>query len=407
MSVRTLGDLVEREAPICYGILKPGMSVQGGVPVIKVRDYNGGRVSSDDLLLTSEVIDNQYARSRLLAGDILLSIRGTTGRVAIVPQHLEGANITQDSARIRVPAAERQFVYHALRSASLQRQIRLHTVGQAVQGINIASVRRLELPWPDSRTRNAIAQIGDVCDRQWHALTELISAKRRLRSELMRELVTGKRRFQEFADCDYTEVKLADVCQIEIGGTPRRDTPEYWATSTGSGFPWVSIGDLSGRWIHDPSEHITALGVANSSTKLVPKGTTMMSFKLTIGRVGRAARDVYTNEAIAAFYPRDMRVSDAYLYEALPLAVRHANPDVAVKGATLNKAKLAEIPLRLPSLEEQGRIAAVGEALDSDIQLSEELRNRIRAHAWGLMQELLSGPSQVLARQASAEFSHG
>ncbi len=89
---------VAADSPICYGILMPGNDVLGGVPVIKVKNFVGGTIKEDELLHTSKEIDTEYQRSRLLPGDILLSIRGSVGEVCIVPNSLAGANITQDTA---------------------------------------------------------------------------------------------------------------------------------------------------------------------------------------------------------------------------------------------------------------------------------------------------------------------
>ena len=101
--VEKLSRIVRADSPICYGILMPGENCSGGVPVIKVRDIKGGRIDQSDLLLTHPTIDNAYRRSRLQHGDMRIhTIRGTTGRVAIVPTELDGGNITQDTVRGRV-----------------------------------------------------------------------------------------------------------------------------------------------------------------------------------------------------------------------------------------------------------------------------------------------------------------
>ena len=95
--LRSLGQCVRADAPICYGILMPGQGVDNGVPVIKVKDIIGGRIVQDNLLLTDHRIDRQYRRSRLRSEDLVITIRGTTGRLAVVPPELDGANITQDT----------------------------------------------------------------------------------------------------------------------------------------------------------------------------------------------------------------------------------------------------------------------------------------------------------------------
>jgi len=141
-----LGDLVSKERPIVYGILMPGDHFPGGVPVVKVKDMKSGRIDAESLLLTRPSIDQEYRRSRLQVGDVLLSIRGTVGRICIVPAGLNGANITQDSARISLPPRISRYVAHYLASPVAQRFINSETVGLAVRGINLRDVRRIQIP---------------------------------------------------------------------------------------------------------------------------------------------------------------------------------------------------------------------------------------------------------------------
>lgn len=142
-----LSDLVERDRPITYGILKPGLPVQGGVPVIKVKDFPDGEIRASGLLMADPKIDAEYRRSRLRAGDLLISIRGTIGRLAWVPATLGGANITQDTARLSLRKENNpNYIRAMLGSQFVRRQIAEFTTGLAVQGINIGELRRLKIP---------------------------------------------------------------------------------------------------------------------------------------------------------------------------------------------------------------------------------------------------------------------
>ena len=191
--VSTLIDCVRPDAPICYGILMPGAYHDDGVPVIKVRDILGGRVLTNDLLLTSPVIDRLYKRSRLKRGDILVTIRGTTGRIAEVPVELDGANITQDTARIRLlPEHSRRYFYHLLQAVSVQDQISLHTLGQAVKGINIGEVKKILITTPCKAEQDAIAQRLDDLDAVHQATLQQLSKQLRQKAALMQDLLTGK-----------------------------------------------------------------------------------------------------------------------------------------------------------------------------------------------------------------------
>src|SRR3989344_3489831 len=99
-------------------------------------------------------------------------------------------------------------------------------------------------------------------------------------------------------------VKLGDICKIMIGGTPAREELKYW---NGNNL-WVKIRDMKNTFIYDTEEKITNEGIRNSNVKLLPKGTLLFSFKLTIGKVSIAEKELYTNEAIAGIIPKGNNV---------------------------------------------------------------------------------------------------
>jgi hypothetical protein len=80
------------------GLLKPGPNIEGGIPYVRVLDIKQSRLPAQQSLRTSNEIAEQYRRSTLRSGDILVTIRGTVGRTCVVPDELAGANITQDTA---------------------------------------------------------------------------------------------------------------------------------------------------------------------------------------------------------------------------------------------------------------------------------------------------------------------
>lgn len=183
--------------------------------------------------------------------------------------------------------------------------------------------------------------------------------------------------------------RLADVAQINIGGTPSRSNDAFW-DKTGNGEAWVSIADLRQPIVTTTKETITSLGVEKSNVKYVPAGTILMSFKLTVGRVAIAGRDLYTNEAIAAFGLRE-EVERDYLYQYLPTFVGMVETEQAVKGKTLNKKTLAEIPVVLPPPNEQHRIAEILSSVDASIQATQALIEQAERVKRGLMEQLLTG----------------
>ena len=158
-------------------------------------------------------------------------------------------------------------------------------------------------------------------------------------------------------------VQLQQICDIQIGKTPSRSVSEYW----GGELPWVTISDFAaGRIVTTTKERITRIGAAKSGSKRIPRGTLLLSFKLSLGKRAFSGCDLFTNEAIAALRVLDNDVADRdYLYWALGSADYDRLVDRAAKGKTLNKAKLKTLQIPLLPLAEQRRIAGILDAADA------------------------------------------
>ncbi|MEI7962155.1 MAG: restriction endonuclease subunit S, partial [archaeon] len=93
--------------------------------------------------------------------------------------------------------------------------------------------------------------------------------------------------------------KLGDICQIELGRTPLRGNKSFWDTNKTTTNVWLSIADLlncEDNIVCDSKEYISNKGAEIS--KVVKKGTLLASFKLTLGRLAFAGKDLFTNEDI-------------------------------------------------------------------------------------------------------------
>jgi type I restriction enzyme S subunit len=187
-----LNDIVNPCRPVVYGILMPGYGFDGGVPVVKVKDIVDRRIDVDNLLLTSPKIDHEYRRSRLQAGDILITIRGSVGRICVVPPELDGANITQDTARISVSNGDANFYSYFLESAAAKRHFDVNTLGQAVQGINLGEVRKTPIVIPNKDEQREIRARIDVILKKREAEKSLLIELKKQKAGLMHDLLTGK-----------------------------------------------------------------------------------------------------------------------------------------------------------------------------------------------------------------------
>jgi type I restriction enzyme S subunit len=180
-SLLTLRVLVRPDRPITYGILKPGPELDEGVPYVRVADYPNDQLNLATIRKTSAAMDQEFKRSRLLRGDLLMSIRGTVGRVVVVPPELERANITQDTARLSIqPEVNGSFVLWALRSELIQHRMKGAVKGVAVRGINIGDVRALQIPLPSRSEQDEIVRRVEELLSQCDEMSGQVERSRRL-----------------------------------------------------------------------------------------------------------------------------------------------------------------------------------------------------------------------------------
>ena len=161
---------------------------------------------------------------------------------------------------------------------------------------------------------------------------------------------------------DWKIKKLSELCEINIGRTPERGNSKLWDKEKKTENVWLSIADLNNTengYISDSTEYVSDNAVPKM--KLVKANTLLMSFKLTIGRCAITKRDLFTNEAIAALPILDKNLDLFFLKYYLENFdwAKLTEGDVKVKGKTLNKEKLKEVPITLPPLEEQKRIVKI------------------------------------------------
>lgn len=151
--------------------------------------------------------------------------------------------------------------------------------------------------------------------------------------------------------------KLGELCKIQSGGTPSRANPAYWE---GGQISWVKISDIKSKHLDSTEEHITELGLKNSSAKIFPAGTILYTIFATLGETCILDIDAATNQAIAGLQVESDLILPNYLYYYL--LSQKANVSVLGRGVAqnnINMKMLKDFDVPLPPLDEQRRIAAV------------------------------------------------
>jgi type I restriction enzyme, S subunit len=195
--VKRLQHLTPADRRIMYGIVLPGANVDDGVPIVKGGDVSPGRLQLDRLNRTTREIEAGYVRSRLRGGDLVYAIRGSIGEVAMVPYELEGANLTQDAARVSYTSATHgPWLLYALKSVAVFAQLEAGALGATIRGINIRDLKRASIAIPSHGEQRTIAAFLDRETAKLDALIikvrEAIARLKELRTALISAAVTGK-----------------------------------------------------------------------------------------------------------------------------------------------------------------------------------------------------------------------
>ena len=191
--IKTLRELTKEK--IVYGIVQPGPHIEKGIPFINSKDV-GVDINIEMLSCTSIKINEKYSRSKVIPGDIVLSLRGNTGQTSIVPSSLTEANLSRGVARIRVKDSYfSQYIKYQLGNPIVVK--RIHTVrnGTTFKEIPLEALRQIYLPCSTSiLEQKQIASILSTVDDKIEILTQKKSEFQTLKKGLSQQLLIGQMR---------------------------------------------------------------------------------------------------------------------------------------------------------------------------------------------------------------------
>ncbi|WP_035588121.1 restriction endonuclease subunit S [Hippea jasoniae] len=209
----------------------------------------------------------------------------------------------------------------------------------------------------------------------------------------------NKERFEEIKNVPYPLpegwkwVRLGEIIKFGMGKTPKRSEKKYWENGK---YYWVSISDMQNKYIKTTKEKVSQRAFDEIFRgKLIPKGTLLMSFKLTIGRTAILDIPAFHNEAIIHIFLEENIYRD-YLYWILPTLDYSKYLNTAIKGKTLNKEILKNLLIPLPfknnqpDLEKQKQIVEKIETIFKEIDKAITIRQKALEKTKELFESVLN-----------------
>ena len=379
-----LGDLCDQIRGVSY---KPddlhNDLNENSIMLLRANNIKDDKINFEDVVFVdkSKVKDEQMLKS----GDILVCAssgsKDLVGKAAYINKDIQatfGAFCKVVRPNIETP----KYIGHYFCSPTYRERISQVSAGVNINNIRNEHIDDLSVPYPPINIQNNIVERLDK-------LTDLIN-KRKQQLQKLDELV--KARFVEmFGDVHeskiYPYIALKKMTDVLSGGTPNRDNPNYWKNGT---IPWVKTTELHNDMLFDTEEHITDLGLNESSAKIVPQNTILIAMYgqgKTRGMTAYLCNAAATNQACACIIPSKI-INQRYLWQYLILSYDKLR-DKAKGGnqPNLNSNIIKNFEILNPPIQLQNQFATFVEQVDKSKSTIQTSLEKLELLKKALMQE--------------------
>ena len=399
---------------------KSGEFGDSGIPVIKIKNIRVGLVD----LTGADRVDEKFLsipeRYHVRAGDILISLTGShisqpnsvVGRVARHSTGLPDCLLNQRAGKVIIRdrnACDLSFLFYALSESETVRAIAMKAHGAANQAnVSPTQVESVEIPLPPPPVQRRIAGILSAHDELIANCQRRIQLLEAMARALYREWFVnfrfpGHEKHPRIASPlgdipqGWEVKKLSELCsRMESGGTPRRNTPEYWEGGT---IDWFKTGELWDGFLFESEEKITERGFC----RVFSPGTIMMAIygSPTVGRLGITTRPSSCNQAALGLVADTTYITQSFLYFVLFSLRDHFNG--LAQGAAqqnISKEKVATALAVVPPRQLVTDFARLVDPIFDQIQALQRQIQNLRRTRDLLLPRLLSGQVELKTQAA-------
>lgn len=192
-------------------------------------------------------------------------------------------------------------------------------------------------------------------------------------------------RFKGFTE-KWEQRKLGEIATIVGGGTPSTKNSEYWDGDIN----WYSPAEIGNQIYTVKSERqITELGLKKSSAKLLPVGTVLFTSRAGIGKTAILNKEACTNQGFQSIIPRPQILNSYFLFSRTNSLKQYG--ETMGSGSTfveVSGKQMSKMPLFIPDINEQTRIAKLFQSLDKTITLHDKKIQYLKQLKRGLLQKM-------------------
>ncbi|WP_231879369.1 restriction endonuclease subunit S, partial [Methylomonas koyamae] len=340
-------------------------------------------------------------RTALVNGDILISITAELGKIGWIPENFGEAFINQHTALVRINQnkADSKFIAYLLSSKKMNAVINQLNDAGAKAGLNLPTIKALPLLLPPFKEQQKIAQILSTWDKAIEKMEAMIAAKQKRKKALMQQLLTDKKRFAGFQG-EWKECKIGKISNTVTSGS--RDWAQFYS-ETGSKFIRMTNLRRDGIYLnlYDLKYVDVKSDSADGKRTALTGGDILISITAELGKIGwipEGFGEAYINQHTALIRINNKKADSkfiAYLLSSEKMNAVITQFNDAGAKAGLNLLTIKSLPIVLPPLPEQQKIASVLTAADTEIETHQKQLSALKQQKKGLMQQLLTGKKRV------------
>jgi type I restriction enzyme S subunit len=201
----TAEQLSDETRSITYGVIKLGEPVESGVPTLRSSDVRHLRLDLEGVKRIAPEIAQNYRRTFLEGGELLVTVRGTLGGIVVAPPFVKGFNVSREVAVI-VPVDMRLASCAAVCIASprIQSWLKRRAKGIAYTGVNIETLKQMPVPLPpldeQKRIVSKVEQLLSETDAVSQVVAHSVARSARMRVAVLRSAFEGRLVPQDASD---------------------------------------------------------------------------------------------------------------------------------------------------------------------------------------------------------------
>ncbi|MFR5685075.1 MAG: restriction endonuclease subunit S [Blautia wexlerae] len=362
---------------------KTPTKTEDGIFLVTAKNVKDGFIDYETSkeYISENAYEEVMRRGKPEIGDVLITTEAPCGNVAQVNK--ADIALAQRIIKYRghIGVVDNTYLKHYLLSPEFQKILNAKSSGGTVQGIKGSILHQQKIIYPSYEEQKKIGQHMDSLD---HLITlhqrkcdEVKSLKKYMLQKMFpqNEQKVPEIRFEGFTEA-WEQRKLGDVLDDMYNGqTPSRNKSQYW----NGNIKWLSSGELNRGTVYDSIETITEDGQKSANLRIVPKGTFIMAITglEAVGTRGNCALlgfDTTLNQSCMALFPKKDLLTSDFLFQWYGKVGEEygLNYTQGTKQQSYNAELIKILPISLPSVAEQKKIASYLSNLDHLITLHQQ-----------------------------------